>query len=55
MLVIRKMEAGEKCNNVCSSLGLASATVSTIIAHAEKNKTIIRENYQTASIKYKLH
>jgi hypothetical protein len=38
MLVIRKMEAGEKCANVCSSLGLASATVSTIMGNAEKIK-----------------
>ena len=38
MLVIRKMEAGEKCANVCSSLGLLPATVSTIMAGAEKIK-----------------
>ena len=38
MLVIRKMEAGEKRGNVCSSLGLAPATVSTIMANAEKIK-----------------
>jgi len=37
MLVIRKMGVGEKCANVCSSLSLASATVSTIMANAEKN------------------
>ena len=35
MLVIRKMEAGEKRANVCSSLGLASAT---FMANAEKIK-----------------
>jgi len=38
MLVIRRMEAGEKRANVCSSLGLAPATVSTIMANAEKIK-----------------
>ena len=32
------MEAGEKCANVCSSPGLASATVSTITANDEKIK-----------------
>ena len=36
MLVTRKMEAGEKRANVCSSLGSAPATVSTIMANAEK-------------------
>jgi len=38
MLVIRKMEAGRKRGNVCSSLGLAPATVSTIMGNAEKIK-----------------
>ena len=38
MLVIRKMEAGEKRAKVCSSLGLAPTTVSTIMANAEKIK-----------------
>jgi len=38
MLVIRKMEAGEKRANVCSSLGLAPATVSIIMANGEKIK-----------------
>jgi len=38
MLVIRKMEAGKKRTNVCSSLGLAPATVSTIMVNAEKIK-----------------
>ena len=38
MLVIRKMEAGEKRANVCCSLGLALATVSTVMANAEKIK-----------------
>jgi len=33
---IRKMEAGEKGANVCSSLGLAPAAVSTVMANAEK-------------------
>ena len=36
ILVFRKTETGEKRANVCSSLGLASATVSTIMANAEK-------------------
>ena len=36
MLVVRKMETGQKRANVCSSLGLAPATVSTIMAKAEK-------------------
>jgi hypothetical protein len=40
MLVIRKMEAGEKHANICSSLCLAPATVSTIMANAEKIKTV---------------
>ena len=35
-IVFRKTETGEKRANVCSSLGLASATVSTIMANAEK-------------------
>jgi hypothetical protein len=38
MLVIRKMEAGEKRANICSSLGLALTPVSTIMANAEKIK-----------------
>ena len=38
MLVIRKMEAGEKCANVCSFLSMALATVSTIMVNAEKIK-----------------
>jgi len=38
MSVISKMEAGEKRGNVCSSLGLAPATVSTIMRNAEKIK-----------------
>ena len=36
MLVIRKMEAGEKRVNILSSLGLAPATVSTIMSKAVK-------------------
>ena len=36
--MIRKLEAGEKRANVCSSLGLAPATVSTVMANAEKIK-----------------
>jgi len=38
MLVIRKMEAGKKHANVCSSLSLAKVTVSTIMVNAEKIK-----------------
>ena len=49
------METGKKRVNVCSSLGFASATVSTITVHAEKNKTIGTENYEFARIKYKIH
>ena len=55
MLVIRNMEAGEKRADVCSSLGLAPATGSTIPANAEQNKTIGTENYKIAHIKYNLH
>jgi len=55
MLVIRKMEAGKKHANVCRSLGLAPTTVSTIMANAEKNKTIGTENYKTVCIKCKLY
>jgi hypothetical protein len=38
MLVIRKIKAGKKCANVCSSLSLAPATVSTMMVNAEKIK-----------------
>ena len=38
MLVIRKTEAGEKRAHVCSSLGLALATLSTIMGKAETIK-----------------
>jgi len=55
MLVIRKMEAGEKRANVCSSFGLALASVSTNMVNAEKNKTIGTENYKTVRIKCKIH
>ena len=55
MLVIRKMEAGEKRANICSSLGLAQAAVTTVMANAVKNNTIGTENYKIASIKCKLH
>jgi CENP-B N-terminal DNA-binding domain. len=37
MIVIRKMEAGEKRCKICNSLGLAPATVSIIMAKGEKN------------------
>ena len=43
MLVIRKMEAGKKCANVCSSLSLAPATVSTITANTEKIKQLAQK------------
>jgi hypothetical protein len=46
------MEAGEKHANVLSSLGLAPATLSTIMATAEKISGT--ENYKTAYIKRKL-
>ena len=35
MLVIRKMEAGEKHVNVCSSLGLAPAAVTFFLVSSE--------------------
>ena len=37
--VIRKMEAGDK-RKVCSSPGLAPATVSIIMANAKKKKSL---------------
>jgi len=43
MLVIRKMEAGEKCANVYSSLGLAPVIVSTVMANAEKIKQLAQK------------
>jgi hypothetical protein len=36
MLVIRRMEAGMKRANVCSSFGLEPAPVSTVMVNAEK-------------------
>jgi hypothetical protein len=54
MLVIRKTEAGEKRSNIGSSLSLAPATASTIIANVGKIKNRHR-NYKIARIKYKLH
>jgi len=48
MLVIRKMEAGEKCANVCISVSLASDNVLTIMGNAEKIK-------QSAQKTTKLH
>ena len=44
MVVIRIMEAGEKRADVCSSLSLAPATVSTIMVNTEKIKTVGTEN-----------
>jgi len=55
MLVIRKMEAGKKRANICSSLCLAPATVSTVMVNAEKNKAVGTEDYKIACIKCKLH
>jgi len=49
------MEAGEKHANICSSLGFAQPTVSTIMANAEKIKRSAQKNYKIASIKCKLH
>jgi hypothetical protein len=43
MLVIGKMEAGEKCANVYSSLGLALVTVSTVMANTEKIKQLAQK------------
>jgi hypothetical protein len=43
MLVMRKMEAGENRANVCSSQGLAVATVPTVMANAEKIKQSIQK------------
>ena len=43
MLVIGKMEAGEKCANICSSLSLAAATVSTVTANTEKIKQLAQK------------
>jgi len=37
------MEAGEKRANVCSSLGLELATVSTIMANNEKIKQLAQK------------
>jgi hypothetical protein len=45
------MEAGDKRVNVCSSLSMVLATVSSIMAHAEKNKTVGPENYKIGPIK----
>jgi CENP-B N-terminal DNA-binding domain. len=55
MLMIREMEDGEKRANVCSSLGLAPATVSTIMVNAENIKQSGTENYKIARIRYQLH
>ena len=55
VLVNGKMGAGEKCANICRSLGSAPATVSIIMANAGKNKTVFTENYKIACMKCKLH
>jgi hypothetical protein len=49
MLMIGKMEEGVKCANFCSSLGLAPATVSTIMANADKNRTTSRYKIKQSS------
>jgi hypothetical protein len=48
------MEAGEKCANACSSLGLAPATISTTIANAEKIEKSAQKNtkFHTSNIIY---
>ena len=52
MSVIRKMEAGEKCANVCSSLSLAPAT---IMANDEKIKVFLTKfNINKVEMKYSL-
>jgi len=55
MLVIRKMEAGEKRANVCSSLDLTPATVSTIMANAEKIKKSAQKTTKLCALNVKLH
>jgi len=55
MLVIIKMEAGEKRDNVYSSLGLPPAILSTIMANAEKLKLSAQKTTKIACIKCKLH
>ena len=55
MLVIRKIEVGEKCANVCSSLGLVPATVLTFMENAEKIKQLAQKTTKIAHIKRKSH
>ena len=55
ILVISNMEASENRANVCSSLGLAPAAVTIIMANTKKKKTVDTENYKIARIKCKLH
>ncbi len=52
--MIRKLEAGEKRANVCSSLGLAPATVSTVMVNAEKIKHSAQKTtkLRTSNISY---
>ena len=52
--MIRKLESGEKRANVCSSLGLAPATVSTVMANAEKIKQSAQKTtkLRTSNISY---
>jgi hypothetical protein len=48
------MENGKKRVNVCSSLGLASATVSTFMVHAEKIKPSAQKfmNLPSSNVRY---
>ena len=54
ILVIRKMEAGEKCANVYSSLGLAPVIVSTVMANAEKIKQLAQKTtkFRASDVSY---
>ena len=49
------MEAGEKLANLRNSLGLASTTVSTVMAKAEKIKQSAQKTTKYERVKYKLH
>ena len=55
MLVFRKMEAGEKRANVCSSQSLAQATVSTVMANAGKIKQLAQKTKKLRASNVKLH
>ena len=55
LLVLTKMETGEKRANVCSSLVLAPATLSTIMANAEKIKQSAQKTKKLRASNVKLH